>query len=105
MSVIEIEGGAPLTGRVKIAGSKNGAWPLVGAAILADGPLTLSNVPDVSDVRTLAELLRQLGLRVETKQPGVYDLEVEDESRKEATYDLVSEMRASICVLGPLVAR
>jgi len=105
MSVIEIEGDAPLKGRVTAAGSKNGALLLMAAAILADGPLTLSNVPDVRDVRTLAELLRQLGLRVSAKQPGVYEFEVEDESRREATYDLVSEMRASVCVLGPLVAR
>ena len=105
MSVIEIDGDVPLAGRVTIAGSKNGALPLMAAAILADGPLTLSNVPDVRDVRTLAELLRQLGVRVEVKQPGVYECEVEDETRKEATYDLVSEMRASVCVLGPLVAR
>ncbi len=105
MSVLEIEGDAPLTGRVTVAGAKNGALPLMAAAILADGPMTLSNVPDVRDVRTLAELLRQLGLRVEEKPPGVYEFEVEDETRKEATYDLVSEMRASVCVLGPLVAR
>jgi UDP-N-acetylglucosamine 1-carboxyvinyltransferase len=105
MDRIRIRGGKPLTGSVPISGAKNAALPLMTAALLADGPLVLTNVPDLADIATMAALLRQHGLDV------VHDKQARrltmggTASNLEAPYDIVRKMRASVLVLGPLLAR
>ncbi|HEX7127560.1 MAG TPA: UDP-N-acetylglucosamine 1-carboxyvinyltransferase [Thermodesulfobacteriota bacterium] len=104
MDKILIEGGRRLEGRVRVSGAKNATLPLMCAALLADTPVTLKNVPDLMDVRTTAKLLRTMGVGVAIEG----DAAVIDAARiasPEAPYELVKTMRASILVLGPLVAR
>ena len=104
MDKILIEGGRRLEGRVRVSGAKNATLPLMCAALLADTPVTLRNVPDLMDVRTTAKLLRTMGVGVAIED----DTAVIDAARitsPEAPYELVKTMRASILVLGPLVAR
>jgi UDP-N-acetylglucosamine 1-carboxyvinyltransferase len=101
---ILIEGGRRLEGRVKVSGAKNAALPLMCAALLVDRPVRLRNVPDLMDVRTTGKLLRTMGVSVSLEG----DTAAIDASRvtaPEAPYELVKTMRASILVLGPLVAR
>ncbi|MEZ5994104.1 MAG: UDP-N-acetylglucosamine 1-carboxyvinyltransferase [Planctomycetota bacterium] len=101
-----VEGGARLQGSVRVSGSKNAALPMMAAALLAKGPTILRNVPDLSDVRLMAEILETLGADVTLfAEPGVVVIDVVDEAPIHAPYELVSEMRASFCVLGPLLAR
>ena len=100
-----IEGGAKLAGRLRICGAKNAALPIMAASILVEGKVTLTDVPPLRDVETMSEILTLLGMRVERTSQSVVELETADESRVEAPYDLVSTMRASICSLGPLLAR
>ncbi|MCC7510272.1 MAG: UDP-N-acetylglucosamine 1-carboxyvinyltransferase [Planctomycetes bacterium] len=101
-----VSGGARLTGNVSVSGSKNAALPMMAAALLAKGTTILRNVPDLSDVRLMADILDTLGCDVTLfPQPGVVVIDVVDESNISAPYELVSEMRASFCVLGPLLAR
>ncbi len=100
----EIDGGKPLHGLVKVGGAKNSALKLLPAALLAPGRHVISNVPDVSDIATMVEVLRSMG--VDTKTEGsVFTLDVPDEIDPVAPYDLTSRMRASIQILGPLLAR
>jgi UDP-N-acetylglucosamine 1-carboxyvinyltransferase len=103
--VISIEGGCPLRGIVASAGSKNAALPIMAASILADGPIVLENVPDVGDVATLSLLLGHLGVEVKRHADRRIHIRSVDQSPITAEADLVSRMRASFCVLGPLVAR
>lgn len=103
--VISIEGGHPLRGSVVTAGSKNAALPIMAASILADGPVVLENVPEVGDVATLSLLLGHLGVEVKRLGDRRTHIRTIDESPVTAEADLVSRMRASFCVLGPLVAR
>jgi UDP-N-acetylglucosamine 1-carboxyvinyltransferase len=114
MDMFVIEGGTPLRGRVVVSGAKNAALPIMAATLLADGPTRLENVPELVDVQTLSHLLRSLGVRVErvtsrvdagTGEPRPLEIEVVDSRPVVAEYDLVRRMRASICVLGPLLAR
>jgi UDP-N-acetylglucosamine 1-carboxyvinyltransferase len=100
-----IRGGRPLLGEVRVSGAKNAALPLMAAALLSEEPLRLDNAPCLVDVRTIARLLRHMGVEVEGDgQPGIR-LRARDVNRPEAPYDLVKTMRASVLVLGPLVAR
>jgi UDP-N-acetylglucosamine 1-carboxyvinyltransferase len=105
MDVFKIQGPVSLDGTVQISGSKNSALPIMAAALLAPGTTTITNAPNLSDIRSLAALLRQIGCDVEMGegQPTVIDASVID--RPVGDYDLVRKMRASICVLGPLLAR
>lgn len=105
MEHLVVEGGGPLEGTIRIQGSKNGALPLLAATLLSDGRCTLSNVPNLSDVRTLLEILSELGMSVDQRGPNTYSLRVEDEGKSVARYDLVNQMRASIYVLAPLLAK
>ncbi|MBI2826814.1 MAG: UDP-N-acetylglucosamine 1-carboxyvinyltransferase [Planctomycetia bacterium] len=105
MDAFRILGGRPLSGTVDVSGSKNAALPIVAATILADGPVRLDRVPDVADVRTLAMVLARLGVGVHRNRVGQMHLENIDRSRVHADPRLVRRMRASFCVLGPLVAR
>ncbi|MDQ3366143.1 MAG: UDP-N-acetylglucosamine 1-carboxyvinyltransferase [Myxococcota bacterium] len=108
MDKIVVEGGNRLVGKIPISGAKNAALPLLAASLLPTGTSTYKNVPQLADVRTMAKLLRMLGWEVE----GTTTLEISapggSNRRKpklEAPYDLVKTMRASVLVLGPLVAR
>ena len=99
-----VVGGARLAGSVRVTGAKNSALKLMAAALLAEGTTTLTEVPEILDVDTMAELLRRLGCTVERAGTGVR-IDVPERPGHQADYDLVRRMRASISVLGPLVAR
>lgn len=108
MDKISIRGGAPLKGEIKISGAKNAALPLMAACLLTDKPLNLMNTPDLSDVASMSELLAQLGVNVDFDKKSddrLMKLEAKDLSSTTAPYDIVRKMRASVLVLGPLVAR
>jgi len=100
-----IQGGARLKGRVAISGAKNAALPILAASLLGDGASTIRDVPNLADVRAMADLLGDLGAQVQRLDDGVVQVRVEDESQSHAGYDRVRKMRASICVLGPLLAK
>ncbi len=105
MQQIVIQGGQPLRGHVEISGAKNAALPLMAATLLTDGPCDLTNVPDLGDIRTIGTLLQGLGVRIQTLGDGKMRLNAASLSSSEAPYELVKTMRASVLVLGPLVAR
>lgn len=118
MDRIRVHGGTRLAGEVRVAGAKNSALKLMAAALLAEGTTRLSNVPRITDISTMAEVLRRLGTRVTVPPapPGTDSLDAVTDSMEiivdvpaepgtEADYDLVKRLRASICVLGPLLAR
>ncbi len=105
MDMFVIRGGRPLRGKVRVDGAKNSALPIMAAALLADGQTVLHDVPDLVDVRTLGELLQSLGMSVERRADRSLALEVIDDRPVIADYELVRKMRASFCVLGPLLAR
>jgi len=102
---IRIRGGRPLHGAIEISGAKNAALPLMAASLLTRGSLRLSKVPDLADIATLSYLLRQHGATVEGSGGGDLVLTAERITSTTAPYDLVRRMRASILVLGPLLAR
>jgi UDP-N-acetylglucosamine 1-carboxyvinyltransferase len=104
MDKLLIEGGARLSGEIAISGAKNAALPILCAGLLTAGELELSNVPHLHDVRTMLKLLGQTGLRIVQDGERV-TLGGDDITRLEAPYELVKTMRASILVLGPLLAR
>ncbi len=118
MDSIRILGGKPLNGEIVIGGAKNAALPLMAAALLTDQPLTLTNMPELADIGTMANLLRQHGVRVDRSDFGAgsnvadagatgrtMTLTADKITSVTAPYDLVRRMRASVLVLGPLVAR
>ncbi len=104
MDKLAIQGGVPLRGETRVSGAKNAALPLMCAALLSSTPLRLTNVPRLRDVRTMMELLAQIGVAVERDGDAVL-LAARRIDRPLAPYELVKTMRASILVLGPLVAR
>jgi UDP-N-acetylglucosamine 1-carboxyvinyltransferase len=104
MDKLLIEGGARLSGEVAISGAKNAALPILCAALLCPEPVTLTNVPDLKDIGTLLRLIEQMGVRVQ-RQEGAVTLDASALDNPVAPYELVRTMRASILVLGPLVAR
>ena len=99
-----VAGGARLAGEVSVTGAKNSVLKLMAAALLAPGRTTLTAVPDILDVTIMAEVLRRLGCTVE-RADGTVTIEVPEQPGHEADYELVRRIRASIAVLGPLVAR
>ncbi|MFW6133098.1 MAG: UDP-N-acetylglucosamine 1-carboxyvinyltransferase [Planctomycetota bacterium] len=105
MDIFVIQGGSRLKGRVEIGGAKNAALPLMAASLLGDGPSTLRRVPDLADIRTMTELLGELGVEVTRGEDGTVVLAPSAARDSHARYDIVRKMRASVCVLGPLVAR
>ena len=105
MDQLVIRGGKRLRGTVRISGAKNAALPAMAAALLSEAPLTLGNVPALMDVRTIARLLRHMGVEVTGVGTPTLTLRAAEVSTPEAPYDLVRTMRASVLVLGPLVAR
>ncbi len=104
MDKIIIEGQRRLNGEVRVSGSKNAALPLMATAILANGPLTLHNMPNLIDLTTMARLLTYMGGQIEIAG-GRAELNLSGLSRPEAPYELVKTMRASALVLGPLLTR
>jgi UDP-N-acetylglucosamine 1-carboxyvinyltransferase len=104
MDAFVIRGGRKLSGRVEISGAKNAALPLMAATLLAPGVHTLRNVPLLADTRTMARVLEMLGARVDF-QGRACKIDTSNITSLEAPYDLVRTMRASIYVLGPLIAR
>ena len=104
MDKLIVEGGRPLYGSVAISGAKNAALPLLAATLLAPGVHTLHNVPDLRDTRTMLKLLEILGVQWERTGPTVR-INSDRLTGVEAPYDLVKTMRASVLVLGPLLAR
>ncbi len=106
MEAFRVVGGARLAGDVRVTGAKNSVLKLMAAALLAEGTSVLSEVPDILDVSIMAELLRRLGCEVTHDHARAQvTITVPAELAHQADYDLVRRMRASICVLGPLVAR
>jgi UDP-N-acetylglucosamine 1-carboxyvinyltransferase len=103
MDKLVVKGGARLKGRVEISGSKNSALPILAATLLTPETCVLHNVPDLSDIRFMLEILRQLGAKV-TFENGTVTTRAE-KVISEVPYELVRKMRASICVLGPMIAR
>jgi UDP-N-acetylglucosamine 1-carboxyvinyltransferase len=104
MELFRVSGGTPLVGEVAVAGAKNSVLKLMAAALLAEGRTVLSNTPRILDVTIMSEVLRRLGCEVAV-EADVLTIDVPAEPGTEADYDLVRRMRASINVLGPLLAR
>jgi len=104
MDAIEITGGKPLRGEVQVSGSKNATLPQIAAALLAPGRSVFRGVPDLADIRTLGRLLSHMGARVE-RDGGTLHVDAGGVQTPEAPYELVKTMRASVLVLGPLLAR
>jgi UDP-N-acetylglucosamine 1-carboxyvinyltransferase len=105
MAKIVINGGKPLEGDVRISGAKNAVLPILAASLLADGPVSIGNVPHLHDVTTTMELLGQMGVQLVLDERMMIHVDPRTANHYFAPYDLVKTMRASIHVLGPLVAR
>jgi UDP-N-acetylglucosamine 1-carboxyvinyltransferase len=105
MDKLKITGGAKLEGQIRISGAKNSALPAMAACLLTPEEVLLSNMPMVADIRTTRRLLGELGVRVEFEDGHSVRARAENISSCEAPYDLVKTMRASVLVLGPLLAR
>lgn len=103
MDKIVVNGGKPLHGDVRISGAKNAALPVLISALLTESPCTFSNIPDLVDIKTTFKLLRNMGVEIEGD--STVTVSAGKITASEAPYDLVKTMRASILVLGPLVAR
>lgn len=105
MDYLHIIGGAKLHGQVQISGAKNAALPLLSAALLSSTPMKIDNLPNVADVKTLAKLLEHLGALVSWDSAHSVEIDASHIIHTKAIYDIVRKMRASILVLGPLLAR
>ena len=105
MDSLIVEGSTRLRGKTRINGSKNAALPIMAGALLANGPSIIDDVPNLSDIQHQMALLTELGATVERSADGSMHIEVKEETNSHARYDLVRKMRASICVLGPLLAK
>ncbi len=104
MDYLEIEGGHKLSGEIDISGAKNSALAIIAATILSDKPVTLKNLPNVVDIRTLLKLLTMLGAKVEHNNTTAV-IDCSNINSTKAVYEIVAQMRASILVLGPLLSR
>lgn len=105
MDRLQITGGASLQGEVRISGAKNAALPILAGALLVDGPVTIGNVPHLRDVTTMISLLGRMGVGVTVDEKMRVEVDATSTNQFVAPYDLVKTMRASILVLGPLLAR
>jgi len=105
MDVFRIEGPVRLSGQVTVNGSKNAALPIMAAALLAEGRSSLAGVPNLSDVRVFVELLKSLGCKVERNSESHMLIDAAAIDNPVGEYEIVRKMRASICILGPLLAR
>src|SRR5438128_5863165 len=100
-----IEGGRPLNGTIRAAGNKNGALPILAACLLADEPVTLTNVPHIRDVETMMELISDLGASAEWTSTNEVRVDAAGLSSHELDPELASRIRASFLLAGPLLAR
>jgi UDP-N-acetylglucosamine 1-carboxyvinyltransferase len=105
MDKLQIQGGAPLEGDVRISGAKNAALPILAATLLAEGSVSVGNVPHLQDVTTMIELLGRMGVSVTIDDKMRVEVDASTIREHVAPYELVRTMRASILVLGPLLAR
>ena len=105
MDRLQIEGGVALSGDVRISGAKNAALPIIAGTLLVDGPVTLGNVPHLHDVTTMIALLGNMGVQITVDDRMQVEVDARTTSKFVAPYELVKTMRASILVLGPLLAR
>ena len=105
MDKLAIEGGKRLAGTVTISGAKNAALPILAGTLLASEKVTISNVPHLKDVTTMLSLLQMMGVQVTVDDRAGVEIDARNVDRRQAPYELVKTMRASILVLGPLVAR
>ncbi|MBK9186491.1 MAG: UDP-N-acetylglucosamine 1-carboxyvinyltransferase [Moraxellaceae bacterium] len=105
MDKLLITGGTRLTGEVRISGAKNSALPLLAGTILASTPMTLTNVPDLHDIKTMMRILQHMGMTLTKDANGVVVIDANTLTQAVAPYELVKTMRASIFVLGSLVTR
>ena len=105
MDKLAIVGGKPLDGEVRISGAKNAALPILAATLLAEGPVTLRNVPKLNDIATTLKLLKRMGVAAEHRDDGSVTVDAAGINEFIAPYELVKTMRASILVLGPLLGR
>ena len=105
MDKLEIQGAGPLDGRVLISGAKNAALPILAGSLLSDEPVLLANVPHLNDVTTTVKLLRRLGVDVTIHDGMTLEVNPASINQFSAPYELVKTMRASVLVLGPLLAR
>ena len=104
--IFSIKGGVPLKGEVKIGGAKNSVLKLIAASILVPEPVKIYNVPDLTDVEIMLDVIRQLGVKVDyDKQERSVSIDAKEITEVTAKYELVSKMRASFIVLGALVSR
>lgn len=104
MEVFKVAGNGPLSGKVQIGGAKNAALPILAASLLTEEAVELHNVPNLSDIRSMVAILQHVGAQVEKIGDGHWRIQAKNLSHS-APYDLVRRMRASVCLLGPLVAR
>ena len=102
---LAIRGGTRLSGTVNISGAKNAALPILAGTLLAGEPVTISNVPHLKDVTTMLSLLQMMGVEITVDDKLGVEIDASDVAHRQAPYELVKTMRASILVLGPLVAR
>lgn len=105
MDKLRITGGSPLNGEISISGAKNAALPILCAGLLTADTISLSNVPKLNDIATTLKLLSQMGVRCDRSQDNAVSITADQVTTLEAPYELVKTMRASILVLGPLLAR
>ncbi len=105
MNKLLIRGGLPLSGDVRISGAKNAVLPIMAASLLAETPVTIENIPHLQDVTTTMELLGGMGAELTVSDKMEVEIDTRSVNRLEAPYDLVRTMRASILVLGPMLAR
>ena len=105
MDRLHIQGGKPLEGEVRVSGAKNASLPILAATLLASEPVAVGNVPHLQDVTTMIELLGRMGVTVTVDERMRVEVDARTLRQSVAPYELVRTMRASILVLGPLVAR
>ncbi|MBU2591615.1 MAG: UDP-N-acetylglucosamine 1-carboxyvinyltransferase, partial [Nitrospinae bacterium] len=105
MDKILVRGGNRLKGEIVISGAKNAALPAMAASLLTSDKVTISNVPQLGDVKTASKLLGEIGVIVENKKPNVLEIDSSDLNRNEVPYELVKTMRASCLLLAPLLVR
>lgn len=104
MEIFKVNKANPLKGEVEIGGAKNAALPIMAACLLTEETVVLRNVPDLSDIRFMVEILKQIGAKVENPEPNVWEITAKEITHT-TPYELVRKMRASVCLLGPLVGR
>ena len=105
MEKLQIQGGGPLSGEIRISGAKNAALPILAATLLVDGPVTISNIPHLHDITTMVKLLGSFGVMVTLDEKQQLEIDPGTLNSYTAPYELVKTMRASILVLGPLLAK